>query len=152
MLNKTSLKFIAGFVVIIAASLASLYFLQTYFNPKRQAERRYAELQKQYADDVYGGKTPGETLQLFIAALKAGDADLASKYFLPENRDKIKADFLAAKSAGTLNVLANKIQHVRQTHANSESVQYELSGAGGGAPIALTLGKNKNGVWKISEI
>lgn len=33
-------------------------------------------------NDTYGGKTPQETLDLFIAALKQGDVDLASKYFV----------------------------------------------------------------------
>ncbi|KKT86401.1 MAG: hypothetical protein UW85_C0002G0002 [Parcubacteria group bacterium GW2011_GWA1_Parcubacteria_45_10] len=30
---------------------------------------------------VWGGKTPEETLQLFIEALKKGDIELAAKYF-----------------------------------------------------------------------
>ena len=33
-------------------------------------------------EDTYGGKTPQETLDLFVAALKAEDVDLASKYFM----------------------------------------------------------------------
>src|SRR3989344_4310089 len=89
-INKISLKFIAGFVVIIGLSLASLYLLQNYFNPERKAERRLAELERLYAEDTYGGQTPEETLQLFIDALKAGDIDLASKYFVIESREAVK--------------------------------------------------------------
>src|SRR3989344_4072391 len=32
--------------------------------------------------DVYGGKTPEETLSLFIEALKTDDIELATKYFM----------------------------------------------------------------------
>ncbi|MDP3729329.1 MAG: hypothetical protein Q8R26_01045, partial [bacterium] len=32
--------------------------------------------------DTYGGKSPQETLDMFIAALEKGDIELASKYFL----------------------------------------------------------------------
>jgi len=32
--------------------------------------------------DTYGGKTPQETLDMFVDALRKGDIDLASKYFL----------------------------------------------------------------------
>ena len=72
MINKTSLKFIAGFVAIIGISLASLYVLQTYFSPEKQAERRLADLERLYEEDTYGGQTPEETLELLIAALGAG--------------------------------------------------------------------------------
>lgn len=37
--------------------------------------------------DTYGGATPQETLDMFIAALKAGDIDLASKYFALETNE-----------------------------------------------------------------
>lgn len=51
-----------------------------------EAKRTKAE--KEYITamtaDTYGGQTPEETLQLFIEALKAGDIELASKYFALE--------------------------------------------------------------------
>jgi len=34
------------------------------------------------SEDTYGGKTPEETLNLFIEALKKEDLELASKYFV----------------------------------------------------------------------
>ncbi len=39
--------------------------------------------------DTYGGKTPEETLELFIEALEAGDYELASKYYLPEQQESV---------------------------------------------------------------
>jgi len=78
---------------VVIAVLAFLWFLGTYgydiqnyfirqkqikFEAQIEAERaRILEAQK---NDNYGGKTPEETLDLYIAALKAGDIELASKY------------------------------------------------------------------------
>ena len=42
------------------------------------AIERYEELMRQ---DTYGGKTPEETLKLFVEALKKEDIELAAKYF-----------------------------------------------------------------------
>lgn len=45
----------------------------------------YNEFMKNYeetlTDDIYGGSTPQETLNMFIAALEKGDIELAGKYF-----------------------------------------------------------------------
>jgi len=43
-----------------------------------------------YKADTYGSTTPEGTLALFIDALKKGDADLASKYFIPEKQVEYK--------------------------------------------------------------
>ena len=38
--------------------------------------------------DTYGGKTPQETLQMYIDAVEKGDYELASKYFIGDNQEK----------------------------------------------------------------
>lgn len=40
------------------------------------------KLEKPYKTDKIGGKTPEETFDMFISALKKSDIDLASKYFV----------------------------------------------------------------------
>ena len=47
-------------------------------------------LPEKYKADTYGADTPEGTLALFITALKNGDADLASKYFIPEKQVEYK--------------------------------------------------------------
>ena len=47
----------------------------------KAVERFQGSLEQPYKEDVYGGKTPEETLQMFIEALKKEDIELASKYF-----------------------------------------------------------------------
>jgi hypothetical protein len=101
-------------VWIIIAAAAVLFVLVGYIaywdanlSPKakmeRETERAIQEYQRFVSDfeaamknDTYGGATPQETLDMFIAALKAGDTDLASKYFALETDEK-SPDYLTRK-------------------------------------------------------
>lgn len=91
-MNKTK-KIILWVVGVIIAVLVFLWFLgaygyqiQNYFIQKSQEkylaqiEENRARLLEAQRNDIYGGKTPEETLDLYITALKAGDVELASKY------------------------------------------------------------------------
>ncbi|TSD03496.1 MAG: hypothetical protein Athens071416_177 [Parcubacteria group bacterium Athens0714_16] len=50
----------------------------------------YVEQYKQaQSRDTYGGKTPEETLGLFVDALKKGDTELASKYFVLDKQKEM---------------------------------------------------------------
>lgn len=44
-------------------------------------EKQVQEELNKYKNDFDGGKTPEETLELFITALRAGDIEKASKYY-----------------------------------------------------------------------
>src|SRR3989344_7855008 len=80
-------------LVLIVAVVGGGYVLWDRFSETgkarhwaREAAEAVEKGEKAYIDamtaDTYGGKTPQETLDLFVAALRAGDVDLASKYFL----------------------------------------------------------------------
>lgn len=93
-MKQKILKAVYWTLGIILAILIFLFFLglyaddvRNYFELKSQ-ERYMAEIKEFQAQllemqkaDTYGGKTPEETLDLYITALKAGDIDLASKYY-----------------------------------------------------------------------
>jgi hypothetical protein len=53
----------------------------------RAARALQSEIEKLYRNDKYGGKTPEETFDMFIAALEKGDIELASKYFVLEKQE-----------------------------------------------------------------
>ena len=86
-------KFSIALVAIILVVFFGLEIWSSYFS---QAGRQSRELQANYQKylnvqnkyeaamkaDTYGGKTPEETLGMFIDALKKGDIELASKYFV----------------------------------------------------------------------
>ncbi len=88
---KKIILWIVGVIVVIIVILLFLgtygYRIQNYFIVKQQ-EKYLADIEVQKAKilaaqkaDTFGGKTPEETLDLYITALKAGDIELASKYY-----------------------------------------------------------------------
>ena len=62
----------------------------------RRGVEKFAEALKQLEQedyriamaDTYGGKTPQETLQMYIGAVEKGDYELASKYFIGEKQEE----------------------------------------------------------------
>jgi hypothetical protein len=62
-----------------------------------------------FKNDTYGGKTPEETYNLFVEALKKQDVDLAVKYFIldSERRARYQKEFSDKKQKGTLEKYAN---------------------------------------------
>ena len=114
-----------------------------------KALRQYEEevLEKQIAD-TYGGKTPQETLQMYIDAVERGDYELASKYFV---REKQGGEFGSLKTAPKENI--DNIQNMLKEALVSEG---GFSSNGKGylirKPILVNFVLYPNGVWKISEI
>lgn len=155
MFNKSFLKFGLGFVAMIAVGVTALYFDDIKsMKMERDARQYLEELQRQEREDIYGGATPEETLQLFVDALKAGDVELASKYFVLDkqaewfdnlkkiqNADKLDlmvADILSAERGGdTLNNIAKFVA----VNFNQEVV----------AIINIKINKFSN-LWKIESL
>src|SRR3989344_3905403 len=92
--SKNSYRKFLGIFLGVMLVIGGGYWLWDGYLSSAAKARRYAENQvaqiekaeKAYVEamtaDTYGGKTPKETLDLFVAALKKGDIELASKYFL----------------------------------------------------------------------
>src|SRR3989338_6079724 len=82
--NWTYKHFVALFLGIILVTVGgylvwSKFLKYDILKVYQNAEKNYVEAMQA---DTYGGKTPKETLDLFVAALRADDVELASKYFL----------------------------------------------------------------------
>lgn len=83
-------------VVFILAVLAALVIWSMLnlgpwlraWQEQRAASAAQRQLEKTYREDKYGGKTPEETFDMFIAALEKGDVDLASKYFVLNKQEQ----------------------------------------------------------------
>jgi len=107
--KKFKKSLIIGTLVIIVALVLVIIFY--YFNPNLNKIKKFSqeqELTEQYLQsqilehqkDQYGGKTPEETYQLFLEALKKEDIDLATKYFILEKQDEYKKLFQEIKNSG----------------------------------------------------
>lgn len=76
---------IAGFVIF--GLIRGQEFLASFLI-SRETKKIQRELERPYREDKYGGKTPEETFDLFLEALRKGDIELASKYFELENQEE----------------------------------------------------------------
>jgi hypothetical protein len=95
--KRSWLKFTIIFILIILIVVSFGWGYQKYINNKKEKldqenYQKYLNFEKTYEEamkaDTYGGKTPEETLQMFIDALKKEDIELASKYFALNTNEK----------------------------------------------------------------
>jgi hypothetical protein len=105
--GKTLLIFLL-LIIILGVS----YFYFSLSDPTRNEERAYEEIQELYTENVKGGTTPQETLDLFVAALEKGDIDDAVLYIDPEVRDSYKDDLQAGYENGNLEKYTEVIKGV----------------------------------------
>jgi len=163
-------KFAVGFLGIIILVAGGYFIWSRYLSPEAKSNReteqnyqKYLDWQKNYENamkaDIYGGKTPEETLKMFIDALKKGDAELASKYFMLEESGKINQKWAKGlqdtKDAGQFQYLANLLSGAVADKGNSTSAEdfkfkaYENNVLK--AYINMQLNKY-SGVWKIESM
>lgn len=78
----------------------------------REIENYTKFMQKAYREDTYGGDTPEETLKLFTDALRAGDTDLAAKYFVVEKQGEMVEELEIGKENGVLDLIISDISRI----------------------------------------
>src|SRR3989344_5214806 len=121
LLNKHFWKFFAGLLEIVVLGFLVIYGADFYNNPRilrdwleaRKTQKQYEDLKKLYEADTYGGKTPEETLALFIDALKKGDTDLAAKYFVIDEQEKERKYFDDIKQKGFFNAMIADLEKTK---------------------------------------
>ncbi|TSC61699.1 MAG: hypothetical protein Athens041674_682 [Parcubacteria group bacterium Athens0416_74] len=157
--------------IAVIVILPAVWFLSGYIpfkyrmwqveNYRDMAKADYAEMQQEqealeaaYRKDTYGGKTPEETLELFIEALEAKDYELAAKYFVIEKQDVAKSDLTALGETGNittyLKILAS--QRVFSRYEDGEKAEVEFYDASGSQiHIEFFLLNPYTQKWKILE-
>ena len=156
MLNQTSKKMALWFLGIIGVGVV-VWLGALYLNPeeraKRDALKYFEDLQAQYETDTYGGATPEETLQLFITALEAGDIELASKYFLPDEREKWQRNISEVETGGSLEEMINDLSRAEKTKEENGQALFVVTDETNTVSVLIGLAKNSNTrVWKITDL
>ena len=108
------------FILIIIALIVLVYFIWfSFFSQEAKLRKEFEQQYEKYLtaknvyeqkmiEDVYGGKTPEETLKLFIQALKEENIELASKYFALETNTQDPDYLTINKWVKFLNEIKNK--------------------------------------------
>ena len=169
-------KFVAVFFGIMIIVAGGFFVWEKYFSPQAKINRetqknyeKYLEWERNYEkamkEDTYGGKTPEETLQMFIEALKKEDIELASKYFMLET-DTESPDYLTRKkwenylqeisNKNLLQQMANDIEKDAKPLTktpNDKEFSYALFNEDGTVGISIDLKFNEySNVWKIESM
>src|SRR3989344_584419 len=160
LLNKHFWKFFAGLLAIVVLGFLVIYGADFYNNPRilrdwleaRKTQKQYEDLKKLYEADTYGGKTPEETLALFIDALKKGDTDLAAKYVFIDDQENVRADLLQAKTTGNLNKVIERFGLLKKSKTEIDEASFVILGEDNIVKYQILLSKNQNDVWKILEL
>jgi len=170
-LGTAIVAIVAGFVIF--GLLRGQEFLASFL-ADRETNKAIKELERPYREDKYGGKTPEETFDLFLGALRKGDIELASKYFVIDKQegwrntlqelknDKEMGDFISSlenykkiwvvsKKTNTEIVYTYELEEGAQTTTlpNGQKVSFPA----GKYKYDIVLEKNPfSGVWKLVRI
>lgn len=118
--SKKSKRTLWAALVIAAVLLGAFLLWALYLSPEAKQYRQdqentalynkaMTEFENKMKNDTYGGKTPEETLNMFIEAVKKDDLDLASKYFLSDAKTNWLEILKNAKDDGRLVELSSVI-------------------------------------------
>lgn len=156
------------FLAVLVLIGGGYFVWDNYLSPSarsaRQAEanyQKYLDWQKNYeaamTADTYGGKTPQETLNLFVDALKKGDTELASKYFLIDEKtpQSLWKEGLDQKKAdGKLQEVINMVEGAKSAGSAMEGYfGFEVRDAQGKVTYDISMIFNKySNVWKIETM
>ena len=169
MIPRNFFVFAGAFILIMLTVGGGFFVWDRYFSEVARIGREQAAQLKLYQEkeaayieamtaDTYGGKIPQETLDLFVAALRAGDVELASKYFLlDENLSREKwSDLLKdIKERNYLEKLAEDIstKSVAGNLSSQKEFGYLLYNSDGTVGLQLDMRFNKySSVWKIESL
>jgi len=146
-----------GAVVALAVFAAVLVGTYVFKDQPTDGEAVIAAFEAAMAADTAGGATPEETLALFVATLRADDADGAAQYFLLDDelsREKWVARLNDLKRRGLLGQIAEDIeenaQPVMPSYEGDAGFQLLNNDGTVGAEIDMELNPF-SGVWKLQS-
>ena len=180
-MNKlwTNLKSWYGVLFLVLLAGGVLWFVlngMPYINNLRanwEAQRLQAQWEKPYREDTYGGKTPEETYDMFLDALRKGDTTLASKYFVVDEQEKWLKTLDQYSNQNLLVNFVKELENTRKTwvkkdHGDTVDFQYKVlvqkdtTADFEGGKIKVPAGNYTNEtefeqntytkVWKISQL
>lgn len=99
----------SGIIWIVLNGMPHLNNLRIYW----EAQRLQDEWEKPYREDTYGGKTPEETYDMFLDALREGDTTLASRYFVVDEQVKWEKTFDQYKDRNIISDFVKELEYTR---------------------------------------
>lgn len=163
--------FVIVFAILVVYAMWNVYFgtpdnyidINKSYENYLKLEEKIKELQRA---DTYGGRTPQETLDLFIEALRAEDIVLAAKYFAIDlNEQEYNKDYYLtkkrwedglrqSKEEGKLDEIADTLARAKPTGSPlGGRFGFEVRDSNGAVAANVDMRFNEeSGVWKIESM
>lgn len=137
-------------MVLGVGAISGVQWLKYRYSDKYKLEREVRKVIDEYNNDPYGGDTPEETMRLFLDALKKGDLDLASKYFVMEKWEEISKEFHGLNKEQISRTI-DELQKTKLKKYENDAffVYYENNKA---VSDLVMIKHPVNNRWKISEL
>ncbi|OGM93321.1 hypothetical protein A2372_02910 [Candidatus Wolfebacteria bacterium RIFOXYB1_FULL_54_12] len=160
-------KFIGGFFALMLVGIIGLPMVAQYMEKQEDEARAentanymkfMTDLQERLENDKDGGATPEETLELFTAALKAGDIEQASKYFVfepEEGKERLVSLLENLEEIGEMKLFVEYLGKVRKESSDPRDsfVWFSHKNSQGMVDFSVEITKSKySTVWKIENI
>ena len=150
--KKKQIKIVLLIIVAITFSVWLFGFiLLKYENFKeiQSQKEKIEQMEKTIKNDTYGGKTPEETLQMFIDAVEAGDYELASKYFTVEKRERELDTLQKTSQNNNIDFLLGYLYQTMNSggYFSTDGKIYTIKN-----PVFIEFILYPSGIWKINEI
>jgi len=112
------------------------------------------ELLERQSQDNFGGATPEETLNAFIEALKQGNTELASRYFVFNKQEQMAKELAIGKENGNLGLLIGDLEKEKESYEISKDYfRYRTFDGEGLAEFSFDLKFNEDTqVWKMESL
>lgn len=98
-----------------------------------------------YKNDKYGGKTPEETFDLFLDALRKEDIELASKYFVIPRRESWEKTLQEYKGKGLLANFLVELENNRKIWTKSPKTDSDVT------EFSYSISVEENSTIKIGD-
>lgn len=147
---KIILTIIASLVVPVllfagAAGIISLVNKRQVALLAAQEEQKRAEANRLVAADTVGGSTPAETLALFSAALRNGDAEQVGKLCVPALREHV-AEVVRKLNKEEREATALQLESIKENVTSTQAVSLTVT-----EPVYVELIRYPSGVWKVAS-
>lgn len=150
-------KFWVALILIVAVVFV---VWQTWLaGPGTEAEKKIKAWEAAMKADTFGGETPEETLKMFVAALRAGDIEQASRFFLLDenlSREQWLKRLTELKEKNLLSQMAEDIENRAKPdldgRTHEDDYKFVILTTTGEIGGRINMGNNTfSSVWKIEN-
>ncbi|MEK7479448.1 MAG: hypothetical protein AAB634_02875 [Patescibacteria group bacterium] len=147
-LGMLGIFFLVLLILFLAPKAASWYegWKDVQFQKKVEGVRK--EMYDTAMADTYGGKTPQETLQMYIEAVEKGDYELASKYFVEKKRSEELKSFEKSPKEN----LDNMVSLLKNAQFDPAGFSVDNDVYILHDPVFIEFILYPNGTWKLTDI